>query len=773
MKRCLLLLLISMGYYSIKAQQITANDIPAIIGKLTVEEKVKLVVGAGMKMPGQGGTTVGSTEDKVPGAAGTSQSIERLGIAKVVMADGPAGVRIDPKRSSQADQTFYCTGFPVATSIASTFNTELMEKVGVAYGNEAKEYGVDIALAPALNIHRNPLGGRNFEYYSEDPVVSGKMAAAFVRGLQSQGVGATIKHFAANNQETNRNKINTIVSERALREIYLRNFEIAVKESQPWCVMSSYNKINEVFASESPELLTTILRKEWGFKGFVMTDWFGGESPAKQMLAGNDLLMPGTTKQEQDILNAIKDGSLSENVLNKNVEAILKVYSQTLTFRNYKPSYKPDLEAHKRVAKDAASEGMVLVKNENYTLPLKNAQSPIALLGIGSYETIAGGTGSGDVNKAYTVSIYEGLQKKGILLSEPLANYYQKYLKEEKAKIPPKQFFFEPDKIAPEMGFSDKQLDSLAEVSSVAVFTLTRTSGEFADRKLEADFNLTQVESDHLKKTAEAFHKRNKRFIVLLNIGGVIETASWKQYADAILITWQSGQEGGHAVADVLFGTVNPSGKLATTFPVNYEDVSSSKNFPGKELEAHTKEGGFAAFMGVKSEVVYEEDIFVGYRYFKTFGVPVSYPFGFGLSYSKFSLSNLKVSESKGDVKITCVIKNTGKSPGKEVAQVFIAAPKGNLIKPAKELKAFAKTKLLKPGEQQQLEFTLTSADLASFDASQSAWITEKGSYGILVGTSVADLPLKGKYDVKETKVVSKTNKVLVPARDINTLRTK
>lgn len=753
------------------AQQLTPDKIKETITQLTLEEKVKLVVGAGMRMPGMGGTGVGVTQDKVPGAAGSSQPIDRLGLPKVVMADGPAGVRISPKRDGE-ERTYYATGFPVATLLASSFNTPLMEKVGEAYGNEVKEYGVDFLLAPALNIHRNPLGGRNFEYYSEDPLVSGKMAAAFVRGLQSQGVGASVKHFAANNQETNRSKINTIVSERALREIYLKGFEITVKESNPWTVMSSYNKINDVYTSESPQLLTTILRDEWGFQGFVMSDWFGGENAALQMAAGNDLLMPGTPKLEQDILAAVKEGKLSEKVLDKNIEAILKVYAKTPTFLNYTPSNSPDLEGHKTVARDAAAEGMVLLKNNANTLPLAKSIGPAALLGIGSYQLIAGGTGSGDVNKAYVVSIEEGFRKKGLALSAPLTQRYQKYLETEKAKNPPKKFFFEPDKIIPEMTWTEAQLDSLADVCSVGIITLTRTSGEFADRKLEGDFNLSQVERFLIEKSASAFHKKGKRLVVLLNIGGAIETASWKELPDAILIIWQPGQEGGHAVADVVSGEKNPSGKLTMTFPVKYEDVSSSTNFPGKELEANTNQGPFAIFQGVKSEVVYEEDIYVGYRYYDTFSKAVSYPFGFGLSYTTFAFSNLKVSAaSNGDVKVSCAIKNTGKVSGKEVAQVYVSSPAGKLAKPAKELKAFAKTNLLKPGESQTLEFTLRPSDLASFDSSTSSWIMEKGAYSIQVGSSSAGLGLKGSTAFEQTKTVSTTNKVLVPTREINTLK--
>lgn len=755
------------------AQQNVSIDVKKIISELTLEEKVKLLTGAGMKMPGEtAGAIVGETEDKVPGAAGTSQEIKRFSLPKIVMADGPAGVRISPVRKSDPGKKFYATGFPVATMFASSFNTPLMERAGSAFGDEAKEYGVDILLSPALNIHRNPLGGRNFEYYSEDPRVSGKMAAAFVRGVQSQGVGATIKHYAANNQETNRNKINTIVSQRALREIYLKGFEIAVKESDPWAVMSSYNKINGTYASESSGLLTTILREEWGFKGFVMTDWFGGENAPKQMMAGNDLLMPGRPDQEASILEAIRNGMLSENTIDRNLNHILTVYARTPSIAAYKPGNKPDLEKHKALAHEAAVEGMVLLKNSPGVLPLSRAgnSAPVALLGIGSYETIAGGTGSGDVNKAYVVSIYEGLAKKEFLLSDALTAKYRNYIGNEKRKIPAKKFFFEPDVIIPELSWNSKQLDSLADVSAAAIFTLTRTSGEFVDRA-QTDFELSETEKQIIVQASDAFHKKGKRMIVLLNIGGVIETASWKQHPDAILIVWQPGQEGGHAVADIISGSATPSGKLPMTFPVRYQDTPSAGNFPGKELEPNPSPGAFS-FTGVKSEVVYEEDIFVGYRYFDSFNKEVSYPFGSGLSYTNFDYNDLTVSQQPdGNMKVTCVVKNIGEVAGKEVAQFYVSAPKGDLIKPSKELKAFVKTPLLKPGESTVIEVLLTPADFVSFDEKRSAWISDKGEYAILCGRSINDLPLEKKIVFQEEKVILKVNDVLKPERKINTLQ--
>lgn len=765
---CFIILIFS---YTLNAQVIQQKDISGIIKKLTLEEKVNLVVGAGMNLPGFSESPM-KTPEKVPGAAGNSIAIPSASLPVVVFSDGPAGVRIEPKRASVPDKTFYATAFPVGTLLASTWDQKLIEDMGQAFGNEVKEYGVDILLAPAMNIQRNPLGGRNFEYYSEDPLLAGKTAAAVVRGVQSQGVGTSIKHFAANNQETNRLQVDVVVSERALREIYLKGFEIAVKEANPWTVMSSYNKINGTYTSQRHDLITTILRDEWNFKGFVMTDWFAGDNPVEQMKAGNDLLMPGTPDQKNAILKAVKEGKLKEDVIDKNVERILNVYVNTPAFQGYKYSDKPDLEKHKSVSQQVASAGMVLLKNEKNALPISR-QLKVALFGNAAFETISGGTGSGDVNKAYFVSIFQGLKESGYRFDENVITSGTRYIIEEKKKIPPKKFFFEPDKTIPEKLLSINDLASASMQNDVAIYVLGRTSGEMQDRTVANDFNLTETEQANLRQLSETFHNQGKKLIVILNIGGVIETNSWKNFADAILLAWQPGQEAGRAVADIISGDVNPSGKLPATFPVQYSDLSSAKNFPGKELNVNNKDTSVQAmFRGKPSEVVYEEDIYVGYRYFETFKVPVSFPFGFGLSYTTFSFSNLTVDPMKdGSVKINFTITNTGKTAGKEVAQVYISAPDGNLKKPAKELKAFAKTNLLKPGEKQDIEFTLSAYDMASFDAETSSWMLDKGKYTISVGSSVEALPLTGSFEKLNAEVVLKANKALQPTRKINLIR--
>ncbi len=757
-----------------KTPQLGKSSIDKVIGAMTREEKVRLLIGTGMEGMNSGDSAVvGETKSLVPGAAGTTYPIPRLGIPAIVLADGPAGLRINPTRENDPN-TYYCTHFPIGTALASTWDTELVEEVGKAMGNEVLEYGADVYLAPALNIHRNPLCGRNFEYYSEDPLIAGKTAAAYVKGVQSNGVGTSIKHFAANNQESNRMNNDARVSPRALREIYLKGFEITVKESQPWTVMSSYNQINGVYTSQSPELLTTLLRDEWGFKGMVMTDWFGGKDPVAQMKAGNDMLQPGYEKQYTTILNALNDGSLDESVIDRNVRRVLELIVKSPSFKGYKHSDKPDLKAHAQVTRQAGADGMVLLKNEN-TLPLQSGLK-VSLYGCTSYDFIAGGTGSGNVNRAYTVSLLEGLDNAGFNVDRSLNDTYREYIEKDRAEKLEKLKDNPMAKFLPvgrpeELAIKSDIIRKNAAENDFAVITIGRLSGEFLDRPTK-DFELSKAERKLIDEVCNAFHAAGKKVLVILNIGGVIETSSWKNTPDAILCAWQSGQEGGNSVADVISGKVNPSGKLTMTFPVRFQDAASSDNFPTDGAMSSMDFKNMKEGDGTKKNwdyTNYEEDIFVGYRYFDSFGKEVSYPFGYGLSYTTFEYGTPTVKEADGVYTVNVDVRNTGKVAGREVVELYASCPDSKTAdKPEKELKAYAKTPVLQPGETFTVTLKVNASDLASYNTEKSGWEVSEGNWKFLIGSSSRDIRCSADVAVKAS--FQQTNNLFAMQHPLNIL---
>ena len=703
--------------FSQQTPQLNKNNIKEVVKAMTLDEKIQFVSGIGMSISlGSDGPVAGSIGGKVAGAAGATLAIPRLGIPSVIMADGPAGLRIEPTIVN--GEKIYTTAFPVGSLMASTWNTTLTTSVGKAMGNEVKEMGVDVLLAPGMNLIRNPLCGRNYEYYSEDPVLSGEMATAAVNGVQSQGVGVSVKHFVANNQESNRNSVSALVSQRALRELYLRGFEIAIKKSNPWTIMSSYNKINDTYVSENPELLTTILRDEWNFKGMVTTDWFSGRKYANQVKAGNDLLMPGRKQEAKKIKEALDEGSLKETELDRNIERILQLVVKTPVFANYRYSQHPNFIANRAIAQQAAEEGMILLKNKA-ALPLSAGK--IALLGNASYDTFAGGTGSGEVKSAYTISFYDGLKKTGFSLDENLKKAYLSYITEEKEKRPKRVSILDVIKPVEEFPISEEQLQQMSSNCEAAIITIGRSAGEGSDRSLETDYVLNDKELALIKATASAFHAQGKKLIVALNIDALVEVTSWQDLADALLITWLPGQEAGNAFANILTGKTNPSGKLPQTMALSYNDIPSATAFPGTPKRS-------------PSESVYNEGIYVGYRYFSSFGKPVAYPFGYGLSYTQFEMKKLKApTKFSKKLSLSVEVTNVGEVAGKEVVQVYLSAPAKSMDKPALELKAFAKTELLSPKQSQTLSFTLTPESLASFDTARSAWVVEAGTYTVKV----------------------------------------
>lgn len=744
------MMLMIANFSSAQNFKLNADNVDEVVKALTLEEKARLLVGRENS----------KSKNGVPGAAGTTQDVSRLGIPTIVLTDGPAGVRISPIRSNDS-HTYYATGFPVGTALACTWNPELVENVGKAIGEEVLEYGCDVLLAPGMNIHRTPLCGRNFEYYSEDPVLTGIIATSYVNGVQSNGVGTSIKHYAVNSQETNRIEVDEVVSQRALREIYLKGFEMAVTNSKPWTVMSSYNRLNGIWTQSCPELLITILREEWGFDGLVMTDWTNEHRTSfDRVVAGNELLTPGHDWQERDIVENVRSGKLPMEIVDKRVKSLLELVVKTPRFKGYKFSNKPNLKAHAQLTRQTSTEGMVLLKNEGNALPLNKEIKKVALFGNTSYDFIAGGTGSGNVNKPYVVDLKTGLLNAGLVIDQRLMEAYEAC----------KNFNGKMNRLdnsrgrLQELDITARSIDHLAADNDVAIFTIGRQAGEGSDRQIKDDFTMTTDERELLENICNAFHALGKKVIVVMNMGNVMETSSWKGMPDAILMAWQSGQEGGNSVADILVGRETPSGKLTMTFPILISDIPAVNNFPT---------GTGPKFGDSRRNIDYtlhEEDIYVGYRYFTTFGKKVSYPFGFGLSYTTFSYSKPVVTTTGDGFTASIVVKNTGKVVGKEVVQLYVSAPAKDMNKPVRELKSFAKTRTLQPGESETLTFKVTALELASFNQDVSQWQTEKGDYEVLFGASSEDIRATASY--KQNKVITKkVSDVLKLKRDLKVIR--
>jgi len=687
-------------------------SIPAVIQAMTLDEKVDLIGGAGAA---------------VTGAAGGTFAIPRLGIPKLTFADGPAGLRF----GSTANKS--TTGFPIPSALSASFNKELMYQVSSAMGKETLDYGVDVILGPALNIHRDPRGGRNFEYYSEDPLLSGEMAAEFTKGVQDQGVGVSMKHYAANNQETNRQSVNEVISERALREIYLAGFERVVKEANPWTVMSSYNSINGPFSAHNSWLLNDVLRSDWGFNGMVMTDWGGSKQNGIAMLnGGNDLSMPSLNAVGKAAVKAaILDGTLQEEKLDTAIENILNLVVKSPTFKKLstvddaKQSVSADLAAtNAKLSREAAPEGMVLLKNENKALPFSGTVKKVGIVGNSYTMPSCGfgtpasacttdnaaskmflmGTGSAYVTPTHTVQLPEGLKNGGYIPVNTNASG---------AKI--------------NENLTAEDAAYMAQNSDIGVIVIARGSGEGADGN-STTFEPSENESELIKKVSDAYHAVNKKVVVVLNVGAPFNTVSWRDSVDSILLSWQPGMEAGNALTDVLSGKANPSGKLPATFPVKLADSPSYANFPSSD--------------GNPNLVNYKEDIYVGYRYYSTFNVKPAYEFGYGLSYTTFDYSDFKLNKDNlsNKIKVQFKVTNSGSLAGKEAPQLYVSAPDGKLEKPAIELKAFGKTRELKPGQKETFNFFIDPKDIASFDESTSSWIVEKGTYQFKIGASSSDI---------------------------------
>lgn len=737
-------------------------SIEKIVSELTLEEKANLLVGTHAFWGDSIDSEIKSVKSFLPGCAGTTTPISRLGIPGIQLPDGPAGLRISPTREND-ESTYYCTAYPVATMLATTWNNELIAEVGVAIGDEVKQYGADVLLAPALNIHRHPLLGRTFEYFSEDPIVSGKVTAALVNGIQSNGVGATLKHFAFNNQETNRNNNDARISDRVAREIYLKGFEIAIKESAPWAIMTSYNRINGIHTAESYPLLEGILREEWNFDGVVMTDWGGGKDAIAMVKAGNDLLMPGNIRQRDAIISAVNDGTLSIEDVNRNVTRVLEMVAKSPKAHGYTPSNNPDMQKHRDIARSSAAEGMVLLKNDNNTLPFSSSIKNVALYGINSYKFLAVGTGSGSVNCLHVVNMEEGLEAAGYKIDAAIATPYRKHVEQMAPRTANDFMKLENVEMPSSLLSQPYKLRADAIANDVAIITIGRSCGESSDREYEGNYLLTDVEQRLIKDVCAAFHYKGKRVVVVLNIGAPIETASWKEQPDAILLAGLPGQEGGFAIGDIMKGEITPSGKLVDTYVNKMSDIPSNRNFPVNhtELSQESRQNR----NNPNREAIknfdytnYEEGIYVGYRFFDLVPERVSYPFGYGLSYTTFQYSEPTVKYENNSIKATIKVTNTGNYNGKEVVQLYVTAPKSTLKKPVKELKDYGKTKLLKPGESDILTFTISNYDLASYHEDLNAWVTDAGHYSLYFSASAQEVKENISINIADESIYKTTS---------------
>ncbi|MEP6478433.1 MAG: glycoside hydrolase family 3 C-terminal domain-containing protein [Rhodoglobus sp.] len=641
--------------------------------QLTLEEKAAVVVGAGFW---------------------TTAANERTDLRSVIVTDGPHGIR---KQATGGDhlglgQSVPATCFPPAAGIASSWNVKLMERVGVALGEEARAQDVAVLLGPGVNIKRSPLCGRNFEYFSEDPLLSGELGAAWVRGIQSQGVGASLKHFAANNQETNRMTVSAEVDERTLREIYFPAFERIVTREQPWTVMCSYNRVNGVYASENHWLLTDVLRTEWGFEGLVVSDWGAVDDRVAALSAGLDLEMPGPQEQSSSaIVAAVRSGALTEALLDASVARIRRLADRAAA----EPTAKFSVGKHHTLAREAATESMVLLRNEGDLLPLDTAQA-IGVIGEFARSPRFQGAGSSQVNPTRTDSALDAI-----------------------SAIAPAEF-------APGYSFDSRveaapliaEAVAVAKRSNVVLLFVGLPAGDESEGYDRAHLQLPPAHTQLIAAVAAA----NPRTVVILTNGGVVSLEPWHDSVPAILEAWLLGQAGGSALADVLFGRVSPSGRLAESIPVRLQDNPSFLNFPGD------------------GDVVrYGEGIFVGYRYYETVELPVRYPFGHGLGYTTFSYADLEVARDGSTAAVT--VTNTGDRVGSEVVQLYVSAPVGPFAVPRRELRAFDKVRL-EPGETARVAFDLERRAYSHFDVTAGAWTVSGGEYVVAIGRSASDMVL-------------------------------
>jgi len=670
------------------------RDIKKIVSQMTLKEKASLCSG----------------EDWW-----NTRAIERLGIPSIRMSDGPHGLRKQIDENSFKSVPSIC--FPSGSCLASSWDRKLLEKVGIALGEECQAEGISIILGPSVNIKRSPLCGRNFEYYSEDPYLSSELAVSYIKGVQSQGVGTSIKHFAVNNQEHRRLTVDAKVDKRTLREIYLASFENAIRQSQPWTVMCAYNKANGSYCSENRYLLTDILRKEWGFEGFVVSDWGAINERVDGLKAGLELEMPSSYGQgEKKIIEAVKSGQLDEEVLSSAVERLLTIIFKAVD--NQKKDATYDREAHHQLTREVARQCMVLLKNEDYILPLKK-EGILAVIGAFAKNPRYQGGGSSRVNPFKIDNAYDEIKKEAGDSTKVL--YAAGYR-------------MDSDEVDEDLISEAKEMARQSDVAVVFAGLPDRYESEGYDRKH------IKIPENH-SRLIEAAAEVNDNMIVVLSNGSPVEMP-WLSKVKAVLEGYLSGEAGGGAMADLLFGITNPSGKLAETFPLKLSHNPSYLNFPG--------EGDI---------VEYREGLFVGYRYYEAKDIEPLFPFGFGLSYTSFSYTGISLDKKEMSdseiVNVAVKVKNTGKLKGKEIVQLYIRDVKSSVIRPEKELKGFAKIEL-EPGEENTVTFTLGKRAFAYYDVDIKDWQVESGDFEILVGGSSKDITLRETISIKSGTTIKK-----------------
>lgn len=674
------------------------RDIKKIISQMTLEEKAGMCSGLDFWH---------------------TKGVDRLGIPSIMVTDGPHGLRKQADLSDHLglNKSVPATCFPSGATLACSWDKSLIEKVGIALGEECQAEDVAVILGPAANIKRSPLCGRNFEYFSEDPFLSSEMAANHIKGVQSQGIGTSLKHFAVNNQEHRRLSVDAVVDERTLREIYLASFEGAVKKSQPWTVMCAYNKVNGTYCSENEYLLSSILKDEWGHEGFVMSDWGAVNERAEGIKAGLELEMPSSNGiGDKKIVEAVKNGSLSENTLDKAVERLLKIIFKAVDNKKKNAGY--DKEAHHKLAREVARECMILLKNHENILPLKTEES-IAIIGGFVKKPRYQGGGSSHINPTKIDNIFEEIEKA--VLDTSKISYS-------------KGFTLESDIIEESLINEAKEAAANSNVAVIFVGLPDRYESEGYDRKH------MRIPENQIK-LIEAIAEVQSNIVVVLSNGSPIEMP-WIDKVKGVLEGYIGGQAVGGAMADLLFGIANPSGKLAETFPQKLSDNPSYLNFPG---EGDTVE--------------YREGLFVGYRYYDKKKIEPLFPFGHGLSYTSFEYTDISVDEKEisdnETLKINVKIKNVGKVTGKEIVQLYVRDVESSVIRPEKELKAFEKVEL-KPGEEKTVTFTLDKRAFAYYNVQIKDWHVESGAFEVLVGSSSKDIKLKAFVNVKSTTELKK-----------------